>query len=41
MDAIAIDTIKKMYTDEWVFIGNPIMDKLELNPDYAIGLYSN
>lgn len=31
MDAIEIDAIKKMYPDEWVLIGNPIMDEPELN----------
>ena len=31
MDAIHIDTIKKMYPNEWVLIGNPIMDETELN----------
>ncbi len=31
MDALDIDLIKKMYPDEWVLIGNPIMDEPELN----------
>jgi len=31
MDTIEIDTIKKLYPDEWVLIGNPIMDEPELN----------
>ncbi len=31
MEVIEIDTIKKMYPDEWVLIGNPIMDEPELN----------
>ena len=26
-----MDTIKKMYPNEWVLIGNPIMDETELN----------
>lgn len=31
MDALEIDKIKQMYPDEWVLIGNPIMDEPELN----------
>lgn len=31
METIEIDLIKKMYPDEWVLIGNPIMDETELN----------
>jgi len=30
MDAIEMDTIKNLYPDEWVLIGNPIMDKSDL-----------
>lgn len=31
MDALEIDKIRQMYPDEWVLIGNPIMDEPELN----------